>query len=53
MIWRSLYQVVMGVLFSLVMDEMPSRVVDIILGERSVEFDSLTILENLSATYQA
>ena len=48
MIWRSLYQVVMDVLFSL---EMPSHVVGIILGERAVEFDSLTILENLSATY--
>ena len=47
MIWRSLYQVVMDVLFSL---EMPSCVVGI-LGERAVEFDSLTILENLSATY--
>ena len=39
---------IIDVLFSL---EMPSRVVGIILGERSVEFDSLNILENLSGTY--
>lgn len=39
---------IMDVLFSL---EMPSHVVGIILGERSVESDSLNILENLSGTY--